>query len=69
VEIAEDRCPWAIKFGIGLHTRCGLPRGHAEDKHIGPGLEEYGYQELHWFAGDSREYETDRDDQWCWEGP
>lgn len=69
MEIADNRCPWAIKVGITLHTRCGKKAGHRQVAHLGPGLEEWGDQEIRWMAGDSREYTTTRTDQWCWEEP
>lgn len=59
------RCPWAIQFG-GLATRCKkfLP-GHG-NKHVGRGLEEFPYQEIEWFRGDRREFQTDREDFYTW---
>lgn len=60
------RCRWAIHFGVALHTRCFKPAGHGPD-HVGQGLEQFTYQRIEWIAGDRREYETDRPDDFAWE--
>ena len=63
----EDRCPWAISFG-SLATRCMLARHvHENRRHEARGLAEFPYQTIEWFAGDRREYETDREDAHAWE--
>jgi hypothetical protein len=61
-----DRCPWAIKFGVTLHTRCRLPKGHAPG-HEGRGLVQFPYQRISWFEGDRREYQTERENKNAWE--
>lgn len=62
-----SRCPMAIKFGVTLHTRCGLEAGHP-DMHEGKGLEPFDFQRVSWLPGDRREYESARDDAHAWEG-
>lgn len=70
----SKRCPMAIKFGVTLHTRCRLDARHntfsstAMRQHEGRGLEHYPEQAIHWLPGDRREYETDRTDEYSWEG-
>ncbi len=70
-----ERCRWAIRFGVTLHTRCKREAGHGVDNHgdqlahKGRGLEEFSYQRVEWFPGDRREYETDRSDDFAWEQP
>lgn len=61
-----SRCPWAIKFGVKLHTRCKKPPDHI-DNHVGRGLPEFEFQRIEWMAGDRREYMTERDDAHAWE--
>ena len=62
---SADRCPWAITFG-SLSTRCYLgPHGGS---HHGHGLEQFPYQIIEWYRGDRREFETDREDIYAWEG-
>lgn len=56
----------AIHFGVWLHTRCML-EAHTDERHLGKGLAESDYQRVEWFAGDRREYETDRNDEHAWE--
>lgn len=76
----SERCPWAIKFGTTLHTRCMLPASHGDaptevavrlpensSRHIGRGLEEFSYQRIEWIPGDRREYQTERADEYAWE--
>lgn len=64
------RCPWAIAVGFSLATRCHKPAGHVDGDldatHEGPGLAEFPYQRVSWFAGDRREFETDRDEPHAW---
>ena len=63
-----SRCPWAVRFG-GLATRCFLDADHPlgnEHLHRGRGLEDCPTI-IHWFAGDRREFVTERDDAWSWE--
>lgn len=60
------RCPFAIRFSTTLVTRCFLNPGHG-NVHIGRGLAEFPYQKVSWYAGDRREFETDRDDEHAWE--
>jgi hypothetical protein len=62
------RCRWGIKFGT-LHTRCNKAAGHESEQHIGRGLAAFPYQRIEWFAGDRREYQTDREDANAWEAP
>lgn len=64
----DERCPWAIKGGTTLTTRCMLPP-HLDHslEHIGRGLAEFDYQRWHWYAGDRREFRTDRTDEHAWE--
>jgi len=60
------RCPWAIKFGVMLTTRCQWDAGH-DGTHMGLGLAEFPYQKIEWFAGDRREFHTERRDHFAWE--
>jgi hypothetical protein len=60
------RCPWAIKFGTTLHTRCSKAAGHPGEEHEGRGLAQFAYQRVSWLRGDRREYETTRDDAHAW---
>lgn len=71
-----DRCPWAVKFGVTLTTRCMLDAGHGEVQsrlgpshvtHKGRGLAEFQYQRIEWLPGDPREFETKRTDTYAWE--
>lgn len=73
------RCPWAIEFGTRAHgpkgpmgTRCKLEAGHVNDaghvEHEGRGLPAYRDQRIFWYAGDRREFETERTDDWAWGG-
>ena len=62
----NERCPWAIKFGVTLHTRCQEVIGHP-GSHAGRGLEWFPYQHIEWFPGDQREYQTDRVDEHAWQ--
>ena len=61
-----DRCPYAIKFGVTLHTRCHLDAGHGA-LHEAAGLAAFDYQRISWLTGDRREYTTDRSDERAWE--
>ena len=67
------RCRWAIRYGVTLATRCDRPAGHGTagepgySGHEGPGLPEFPYQRIEWFAGDQRAFLTDRDDMASWE--
>lgn len=68
------RCPWAIHYGVTLHTRCDLPPDHGVTvagpiAHEGPGLAQFPYQRVRWFPGDRREYRTERADPASWELP
>ena len=66
------RCRSALKWrpqGEALHTRCRWAKGHREQVHKGRGLERFDYQRITWVAGDSREYETDREDESSWSEP
>lgn len=63
------RCPWAIRFGTLLNTRCLLPMVPSHLEHQGHGVSQFPYQRVHWQAGDRREYLTDRADQFAWEVP
>ena len=60
------RCPWAIRYGPTLHTRCHRDAGHAELSHEGKGLAQFPYQRVEWWPGDRREYRTDRPDPYSW---
>jgi hypothetical protein len=63
----EGRCPWAIQFGLTLHTRCDRDAGH-QGAHEGPGLARFPYQRVQWYPGDRREYEEhERLDTSAWE--
>lgn len=64
----NDRCPWAIAFGVMLHTRCQSNEGHP-GLHEGPGLAGYPDQRIRWALGDRREYLTDRADLYAWDAP
>lgn len=61
------RCPWAIRFGIRLHTRCDKAMGHEDQQHEGPGLSQFPAQRVAWSTGDRREYLTGRGDEHAWE--
>lgn len=65
--ITSERCSQAIKFGTLLATRCLLQAGHG-GSHEGKGLAEFPYQRIHWSYSDRRGFETDRDDEYAWEG-
>jgi hypothetical protein len=65
--MADKRCPWAIRGGVLLHTRCSKDAEPAHDRHEGPGLAEFPYQRWDWLAGDRREYLTDIDEPFAWE--
>ena len=67
-----NRCPWAIKGGVTLTTRCTLTEGHEEalprePKHVGRGLPAFPYQRIMWLPGDRREFKTERTDEYAWE--
>lgn len=69
-----DRCPWAVKFGVTLTTRCIRGAGHGVDApddhetlHEGRGLPQFEYQRIQWLPGDRREFKTTRDDKHAWE--
>lgn len=64
---ASNRCPWAIRYGLTLATRCFYVRDHADAGHLGKGLREFDYQRISWYRGDRREFETDRTDEYSWE--
>lgn len=63
------RCPYAIKAGITLTTRCMEDDSHLLDErnHVGKGLAEFPYQRIEWLPGDRREFITERDDEFAWE--
>jgi hypothetical protein len=64
------RCSFAIHYGTTLRTRCSKEAGHellGDSLHVGRGLAEFSYQTVQWFAGDRREYPTERDDEHSWE--
>lgn len=63
--IPADRCVYAIKYGTTLMTRCMNKKGH-NGPHVGKGLKKFPYQRIEWFAGDGREFITDKDYQWSW---
>lgn len=60
-----ERCPFAIKYGTTLATRC-LLKAH-EGQHVGKGLARFPSQRIHWFPGDRREFKTDRKDEFSWD--
>jgi len=60
------RCPWAIKFGITLNTRCTLEAGHP-GLHVAKGLADFDHQRIDWHPGHGNEFLTDRDDEHAWE--
>ncbi len=69
---ATKRCPWAIRYGVTLTTRCFLKAGHRVDSpggygHEGKGLKQFPYQRIEWFPEDRRAFKTDRDDAFSWE--
>lgn len=64
-----ERCDWAIKWGVTYHTRC-MRDAHdvpTDGAHTARGLAEFPYQLITWYAGDRREYQTDREDEHSWE--
>jgi hypothetical protein len=70
----STRCPWALRYGVTLVTRCIDGAGHLGssfsregDGHIGRGLEIYPFQRVRWFPGDRREFTTERNDRFSWE--
>lgn len=67
--LIAERCPWAIKWGVTLHTRCMLAPDHTSNggMHQGRGLEQFSYQRIEWLPGDRREYQSSRTDEYCWE--
>lgn len=78
MEIEYPRCPWAIHFGVNLHTRCGLREGHCEIRpgqvvqrleHTGPGMAQFPEQTVVWYHDDRRQYLTSHDSPNSWEGP
>ena len=64
--MTSDRCPWAVKYGVTLHTRCFRQWGHP-GSHLGRGLRDCLRQSVRWQHGDRREYLTSREDNWSWE--
>jgi hypothetical protein len=60
-----ERCPYAIGFGVTLHTRCAYEAGH-QGNHQGRGLQEFPYQTIEWIPGDRREYTTELDHDYAW---
>lgn len=70
-----ERCPWAIRWGERLVTRCFREAGHTTIlpgfavMHVGRGLPRFSYQRFEWFEGDAREFKTDRDEAYSWEEP
>jgi hypothetical protein len=66
-----SRCPWAIQYGVTLHTRCIKDAGHENNPntatHMGRGLREFPDQTIRWLNGDRRQYMTHRDDQYSWD--
>jgi hypothetical protein len=65
-----QRCPWALKVGVLIHTRCHLGSGHERFRlHEGRGLESNPDQVIHWVPGSKREYQTLRTDTYAWEDP
>lgn len=71
------RCPWAIKYGMALATRCTKDAGHEEDvndsTHAGRGLVQYPEQTIRWLHGDTRQFTTDNEAEYSyhvdWEEP
>ena len=62
----SERCPWAIRFGVTLTTRCYWVIGH-DGPHEGKGLAEFAYQRVSWLRGDRREFLTERTDEHAWD--
>lgn len=63
----SDRCPWAIRYGARLATRCFLDAGHdVRSGHRGRGVQT-SPTVITWFTGDGREFKTSRPDAWSWE--
>jgi hypothetical protein len=60
------RCPWAIKYGVTLVTRCMRENGH-EGSHVGRGLVQFPYQTVEWFEGDRRQFISERPDEYSWQ--
>jgi hypothetical protein len=67
----STRCPWALRYGVTLVTRCIDGAGHLGSagvgQHIGRGMEAYPYQRVQWWPGDRREFTTERNDRFSWE--
>jgi hypothetical protein len=62
----QARCPWALKL-VTLTTRC-KKKPHPDDtEHNANGLKDFPYQRINWFAGDRREFRTERTDEYAWE--
>lgn len=63
----SERCPWAIRFGANLVTRCFLDVGHDGRRgHKGRGLKD-SPTVITWHAGDGRGFESNRADHWAWQ--
>lgn len=63
----DDRCPWAITYGVVLTTRCFKALGHEDVTHSGRGLRQFPDQVVSWIAGDRREFMSDIEDSYTWE--
>lgn len=67
----DDRCPYALHWGITQHTRCMLRRDHvkrrATEMHEGRGYKHLPNQVVKWFPADPSEYLTDRKNAHTWE--
>lgn len=61
----DNRCAYAILYGATLQTRCMKVAGHG-GQHTGKGLKKFPYQRIEWFAGDAREYVSDKEHEWTW---
>lgn len=62
--IPDPRCPYGLNYG-SLSTRCMFKPGH-NGPHEGKGLRKFTYQRVRWFAGDGREFITERNDEFSW---
>lgn len=65
----KPRCPWAVRFGATLASRCRLDADHGSARHEAGGLAQFPYQKVNWFRGDRREFLSDRDDVNTWTEP
>ncbi len=63
----SDRCPWAVRYGANLVTRCFLAADHdPRAGHQGRGRKDT-QQVITWYPGDAREFESTSNSLWAWE--